>query len=698
MENQVLYQLEDLGFPETEVSGFELALEEKYNAFAAPAVRKVLAIQLAELGFGHTSVCREASGDAMAVPTADSVAEDVLLVLKTRDAPLLTYVALLAKCTSPKELTFPLFKQVLVNNPELVAHVFAFIQTEVEAGRMLAVLRPTALYPSGSSSIVSVASAEAAAEADKAALAMAAQSLANQRGAKRSTVTTTPENPGDELVVETKTEAGAAELQLKMGEHTVQLTSSATLVDVASRIPQPAERHSLSQAVRGDLVRIAKVLLRKIIPPEDICDRQYPEAMAAALRRVFDNSESKSSAGLSLKFPGDRCTVRLFKREDFTPLELEVLEEINNSFADQYRDRRLMLLQRLQVSLQTFLWKLVEKGGKKSPAENTDVDLLVATCEPRIATISVESPITLHDLFAASIQLPRLARVSAKTSLVDSIPRVRRIIIAPVPDRGGRTNFKPSLLRQRSSDAPAHTAESKTTDYSRPLGADILEKKQQSRNQKQQQQSKQSNGAAAASNDILADRTPRPEPNVPRQDSKNGRSGSASTPAPNEAMPTLVRTESKQSNRSQNQQHHQSKQQQQRAQSGQSQQGAGSPNAPASAAVTAQTGNQNKSNTTTQPSRAPALPDSLLIPPAGGQIPFPMNPSQDPLAHLVPTKPANSGAAAQASTSGPSNPAVSTSTPASGPASSSNDARSTDNNRGRGGRGGRGGQGGRGNQ
>jgi hypothetical protein len=118
---------------------------------------------------------------------------------------------------------------------------------------------------------------------------------------------------------------------------------------------------------------------------------------------------------------------------NLTPKHMQLLEEINDMLKQDYVSRKTVLLKRLDVTLQTFLW------SEKALRNKDEVDATLAEQKKEIAKLG-ESSVNVFDIFAASNELTNIVKTSAKS--VENKDALKKIVIGTVPDRGGRLDGK----------------------------------------------------------------------------------------------------------------------------------------------------------------------------------------------------------------------------------------------------------------
>ncbi|XP_076677107.1 protein FAM98A isoform X2 [Andrena cerasifolii] len=114
---------------------------------------------------------------------------------------------------------------------------------------------------------------------------------------------------------------------------------------------------------------------------------------------------------------------------EFTEREWKDLELVQQELHDEYRMRRDMLLKRLDVTVQSFLWS---DRVKSREAE------LTKQYEETRKFLSAEPNITFADLLAARDDIAIMEKTSNASVRKNTRSEINSIIIGEVPDRGGR--------------------------------------------------------------------------------------------------------------------------------------------------------------------------------------------------------------------------------------------------------------------
>ncbi|XP_072120969.1 protein FAM98A isoform X1 [Mobula birostris] len=153
-------------------------------------------------------------------------------------------------------------------------------------------------------------------------------------------------------------------------------------------------------------------------PPDNITMFQF-----------FSGIEKKLKESLS-KVPPNHVGKPLMKKA-LGPLHWEKLETINQILVNEYEVRRKMLLKRMDVTIQSFGW---------SDRAKSQVEKLAKVYQPKRATLSPKSTISVAHLLAAREDLSKILRTSSGIIREKTACAVNKVLMGRVPDRGGRPN------------------------------------------------------------------------------------------------------------------------------------------------------------------------------------------------------------------------------------------------------------------
>ncbi|KAL4855913.1 hypothetical protein ACK3TF_003675 [Chlorella vulgaris] len=244
--------------------------------------------------------------------------------------------------------------------------------------------------------------------------------------------------------------ACAAGTRLEALELTVSALQAATLAAAAlEQQQQGAEAADDGAGDEGTLME------------EDAADPHAVHALSAALRSIaallkLDAAATAPTAAAlaAAVLAGVEQLLARLPPSFFEPVlppgslseaQLAILEEVDEVLRAEYSLRRRMLIERVKVTLQSFMWspRLKEQGTTAAAQALVDAAVSQMRVKPQVAAADVFGA-TLPDLLAI---LERAT--SGDTGVRASVKSVR---IGKVPDRGGRPEG-----RKRDADMPAWT-------------------------------------------------------------------------------------------------------------------------------------------------------------------------------------------------------------------------------------------------
>ncbi|KAK7103112.1 protein FAM98A-like [Littorina saxatilis] len=140
--------------------------------------------------------------------------------------------------------------------------------------------------------------------------------------------------------------------------------------------------------------------------------------------QLFSKVEAKVKE-LMPQYPGQVGKPLLKSR--LSDKQWEAVVEINEVMTQEYRVRREMLLKRLDVTIQSFMWSDKAKGNQNKIAK---------VYQPVRETLTAKSKIGVAEILAARDDLTRIQKTSSGDSRKECT--INKILIGRVPDRGGR--------------------------------------------------------------------------------------------------------------------------------------------------------------------------------------------------------------------------------------------------------------------
>ncbi|XP_043517182.1 protein FAM98B isoform X4 [Frieseomelitta varia] len=151
-------------------------------------------------------------------------------------------------------------------------------------------------------------------------------------------------------------------------------------------------------------------------PPDDITTEKLFTRLHNKLTEVLKTAPSE--------LVGQPLITHEFSEEDWNDLE-----HIQQELHDEYRMRRDMLLKRLDVTVQSFLW-----SDRIKPQEAE----LNRQYEETRKLLTAEPDVTFADLLAARDDIALMEKTSNASVRKNTQTEINKIIIGEVPDRGGR--------------------------------------------------------------------------------------------------------------------------------------------------------------------------------------------------------------------------------------------------------------------
>jgi hypothetical protein len=219
------------------------------------------------------------------------------------------------------------------------------------------------------------------------------------------------------------------------------------VVDLAARLELPSGAAPAKEkdvaALCGELQALRMLAARQ----EESASASSPESEAlGALTKMLgvstlrEANEKLASAPLpspaappaSGTAPRPPSRPRILDASKLRPEDMRALSQLNKALRADYRSRRQMLLHRLDVTLQSFLWS--EKGAEAKAEIESHIAPLRAALQAEPAHVSVDTLLAAgpEALDAAE------ARVTSAGSGLTEAPVAKSVVIGAVPDRGGR--------------------------------------------------------------------------------------------------------------------------------------------------------------------------------------------------------------------------------------------------------------------
>ncbi|XP_034937141.1 protein FAM98A [Chelonus insularis] len=174
-------------------------------------------------------------------------------------------------------------------------------------------------------------------------------------------------------------------------------------------------------------------------PPENITAEQLFKKLQEKLKTIVSSA------------PADLLGKPLIFGE-LSKSQWDKLDQLQNDMREEYKIRREMLLKRLDVTVQSFLWseRIKLKEDQLNECFRKNRDQMIA-----------EPAVTIAQLLAARDDVAIIEKTSSASVRKNTKSNVTKVIIGDVPDRGGRAHEQappppemPSWQKDRVPDAP----------------------------------------------------------------------------------------------------------------------------------------------------------------------------------------------------------------------------------------------------
>ncbi|KAL6060678.1 Protein fam98a [Balamuthia mandrillaris] len=140
--------------------------------------------------------------------------------------------------------------------------------------------------------------------------------------------------------------------------------------------------------------------------------------------------------------------------QGFTPAQLALVAEIGHALAQEYQGRKEVLVKRLDVTLQSFLW------AKRVEDYKAEIEGIIEEKRPGLDQRSVFG---IYDVLTATEDILRLRPYPTPQAAMPT-PLVKTLLIGQVPDRGGRIgddkNAMPAFTARTASASASTTSTS----------------------------------------------------------------------------------------------------------------------------------------------------------------------------------------------------------------------------------------------
>ena len=153
-------------------------------------------------------------------------------------------------------------------------------------------------------------------------------------------------------------------------------------------------------------------------PPDNLTAAQLWEKVSAKVCEVSDSATAELLGVALLSSPG------------LSSEQWSALEDIAEALTADYGLRRALLLTRLDATIQSFSWSERMAGREGEIGE---------LYRAKRAALLASPAVGLHDLLAAREDLAVVEAVCSSQARLNTRTSLNKVLIGPVPDRGGRT-------------------------------------------------------------------------------------------------------------------------------------------------------------------------------------------------------------------------------------------------------------------
>lgn len=137
--------------------------------------------------------------------------------------------------------------------------------------------------------------------------------------------------------------------------------------------------------------------------------------------------------------PKDHLGKRLMGSDTLSPQQQKVLGDINAVMEQDYSVRRQMLLKRLDVTVQSFLWEDRAQQKESSSRDKKVKDQIQAILRERRTPLADHVRMSYYQVLAARDDLTVVEKTSGTHRPQDTVAVVKDLLMTEkVPDRGGR--------------------------------------------------------------------------------------------------------------------------------------------------------------------------------------------------------------------------------------------------------------------
>lgn len=202
----------------------------------------------------------------------------------------------------------------------------------------------------------------------------------------------------------------------------------------------------------------------RLPPPRNEVDSEVEEILSRICKRVSGNTPESVCTFLERSKSSSSSTTpssSLLSRSELLPEHTRVLSQMNRVMREEYKTRRAMLLQRMDITIESFM---------ESPrVEGKEKDVLDVILEPRKRMCKDPKHITVDHIFDANTSLIDRTRLRVTTNAPASF--CKSVSIGNVPDRGGRAD------EMRPSKNEIHGFHRRSSSSSKSSSSNVSKKK-----------------------------------------------------------------------------------------------------------------------------------------------------------------------------------------------------------------------------
>ncbi|KAK1131501.1 hypothetical protein K0M31_017783 [Melipona bicolor] len=295
-----------------------------------------------------------------------------------------------------------------------------FLGAELKASRLLEFRKHESLSSTAaSSSSMAASSSSMAASSSSMAASSSSTAASSSSTATSSSSMATSSSPMDESLspmAESSSPMAASSSPMAVSPSPMAASSSSMAPSSSSMAASSFSTIIVEESDTAKDLKDMLIALNFERPPDDITTEKLFTRLHDKLTEVLKTAPSE--------LVGQPLITHEFSEEDWNDLQ-----HIQQELHDEYRMRRDMLLKRLDVTVQSFLW-----SDKIKPEEAE----LIKQYEETRKLLSAEPDVTFADLLAARDDIALMEKTSNASVRKNTQTEINKVIIGEVPDRGGR--------------------------------------------------------------------------------------------------------------------------------------------------------------------------------------------------------------------------------------------------------------------